>query len=570
MAAALTAAAAAVIGFAAIFFLLHNTQTLCCHSNQKQRSERCRGVLGLIFYTIAETVYFYCALVPWLSTASPALKELVLLINQPCLILVFLMMYLVVWSDPGLVRQLPLDSRGGADAQTCSVCAELRPPFSHHCRTCGACVADFDHHCHVLGVCIGRGNRPFFIGLLAIGATPQFMQLWGTVVSAYFEYYASPPVTAWMVFNYGAPVLAFLTVSCGMGLFTTMQTCLYVLGMSQHKNLEQMHRKCPLLCPEPEHSSQPPDSSSEGDRPSYSDKALPSGSDDDDQEHGAEVSLVPPHAPQMQPPVLQLFEAFCARVIPEHAAHRRPIHAAVVSWVAIGGCVVETRLAPLAPNMLIMWLLLFCAIVSGVCCFQLNKSQSAQMQLDQGEDVVGFCDQCQHQQLALMAHCSVCSQCVAGRSHHCSYFGTCIGNTNRRYYVALCVCGVGGIVPQLMRIVYYLCTDAVHDTVTVLRPVVGGATQQDEDQMSLLVWSAVHVLRHFLSLPIQFVYVYSVSMLLMGSGFLLWQQSIWSLYAAGKLNDNHQLVAWHCGKKGWGLLFAPSHPSFIITNRTNE
>merc|ERR1712166_430109 len=115
MAAALTAAAAAVFGFAAIFCLLSHTQTLCCHSNQKQRSERCRGVLGLVFYTIAETVYFYCALVPWLSTAAPALKELVLLINQPCLILVFVTMYLVVWSDPGLVRELPPDSRGGAD-----------------------------------------------------------------------------------------------------------------------------------------------------------------------------------------------------------------------------------------------------------------------------------------------------------------------------------------------------------------------------------------------------------------------------------------------------------------------
>eukprot|EP00656_Telonema_subtile_P011854 TRINITY_DN15915_c0_g1_i2.p1 TRINITY_DN15915_c0_g1~~TRINITY_DN15915_c0_g1_i2.p1 ORF type:complete len:463 (-),score=86.36 TRINITY_DN15915_c0_g1_i2:147-1535(-) len=440
----------------------------------------------------------------------------------------------------------------------CKVCEELRPPFSHHCRTCDACVADFDHHCHVLGVCIGRGNRPFFITMLAVGATPQVCQLWGTIVVAVFQHeYAREPFTWWMTLKFGCPLLVFFLASGCLGCFSVTQMCLYAVGLSQHKSQDQAHKKWPLFCSKPEGKTPSPHPESDSDDEELGNK--PAG--DHGHSHGGKPcaghghshdSAVPAVPSKPPVPILEAFEGFCARVLPARAQRRRCLHAVLVLGIALGGVAVELRCAT-TPSVYMYCLLAVGAVFSAICCTALHKPQPVAQPT--GDASVGYCEGCRLEQPALTAHCSACEVCVAGRVQHCSLFDTCIGSNNRVYLIALCVCAIVCTVPQLARVAYYACTSARFDLLEAVRPVVTGAIElRGEHKMATLAWSAGQLLLRVLSVPIQVGYIFSAGAVFWGCGIVLWQQYMWTEYASGGLQyPRAEEITWLAGKKNWGL-----------------
>jgi hypothetical protein len=127
---------------------------------------------------------------------------------------------------------------------------------------------------------------------------------------------------------------------------------------------------------------------------------------------------------------------------------------------------------------------------------------------------------CQRAQPPLAAHCDACGQCVAGRSHHCSLFGTCIGAHNRRRYAALLCAVFVSLAPQLLRIALHLLTVALPGA---LRALAAGALLQ----LFLLAARTACVL----------LYALGVTGLLCGCLGLIWQQMVYAHYAAGTLAD---------------------------------
>ena len=151
-----------------------------------QARQRTLGASALVIYIAALVIYGYVVLREHLQIASPKGMTLLLFIAQPCGFFALAAIWLVGWRiDPGLVKKF---GDRGPDASECKVCKELRPPNSHHCRVCDSCVVDFDHHCAVLGICIARGNRRWFIALLAAGATASLHVLWATAVCGEWEH----------------------------------------------------------------------------------------------------------------------------------------------------------------------------------------------------------------------------------------------------------------------------------------------------------------------------------------------------------------------------------------------
>eukprot|EP00397_Hematodinium_sp_SG-2012_P020242 GEMP01020845.1.p1 GENE.GEMP01020845.1~~GEMP01020845.1.p1 ORF type:complete len:425 (+),score=78.57 GEMP01020845.1:121-1395(+) len=48
-------------------------------------------------------------------------------------------------------------------ARYCNVCANWKPPRTHHCSSCGKCTLRMDHHCPFMLNCIGARNQGHFV-----------------------------------------------------------------------------------------------------------------------------------------------------------------------------------------------------------------------------------------------------------------------------------------------------------------------------------------------------------------------------------------------------------------------
>lgn len=85
----------------------------------------------------------------------------------------------------------------------CSQCRFYRPVRAAHCYQCGLCVSVHDHHCVVTGGCVGRRNILFFTWFVTEGCCAAFLAGLVTFLCLYYhaEYFGFGLYWFLMIFN---------------------------------------------------------------------------------------------------------------------------------------------------------------------------------------------------------------------------------------------------------------------------------------------------------------------------------------------------------------------------------